>query len=89
MQSKQRSKKRTVINDGCCDPTDLLSHCCLRTDCRIIGNRCCIPDAIERTGQRRIPAVDCGVRQRNAVIAFQQRIILGFRDFGTDFDSQL
>ena len=40
-------------------------------------------------GQRGIPAADRGIRQRDAVIAFQQRIILGLGDFGTDLNAQL
>lgn len=56
-----KNNKDVYIYDRCCDSTDLLSHCRFRTDCRIIGNRCCIPDAVERTCQRRISAADRGV----------------------------
>ena len=89
MKAEQCSKQRTIIDNGGRNAAHLLSHCCFHTDCGIVCGGCCISDTVKGACQGGISAADRRIRQRDAVIPFQKRVIFGFCNLGTGFNAQL
>ena len=89
MQTKQTGQQRTVIDHRHGNAADLLTHAGLHTESRVIGFIGCVSDIAQCCSQRRVPAADRRVRQRNAFVPFQQTVVLRFGHLGADLDTEL
>ena len=89
MQTEQAGQQGTVIDHRHGNAADLLTHAGFHTEGCIIGFIGCVSDIAQCCSQRRVPAADRRVRQRNAFVPFQQTVVLRFGHLGADLDTEL